>query len=298
MKPDIGERVAQVLLALVKALCYVALFVGSQVLVMMPVVIAFVIQAMAGGGELDKDLLMQMLTDQAMKYSLAANMLTLVIVLTIFLIRRKKFSEALWLRRVDAPTLWEGVALAPGLYLVVSVVLAALPESWMESYNEASSGITGGGAVGVFAVVVAAPVVEEAVFRGLIMTRLSCAMPGWVAVLLSAAIFGACHGHPVWFGYAFVLGAVFGFMDLRAGSIWPSILGHVTFNSFSQIISALPESAEAEIAVIVVLLVAGIAAPILDRRAIAALFRRKPKTAPVPELSIPPAVYDFDPWEE
>ena len=297
MKPSAGERAAQILLALLKAGCYVALFLGSQLLVMMPVTLAAGIRSVIENKPVDEDLIAQMLTEQAMTYSLIANLLTLVIILTFYLIRRKKFSEALWLRRVDAPTLWEGAALAPGLYLVVSFVLAALPESWMDSYNEASSGIVSGGMVGALAVVVAAPVVEEVIFRGLVLTRLSQAMPGWLAVVLSAAIFGLCHGNPVWFGYAFVLGAVFGAMDLRAGSIWPSILGHITFNSFSQILSALPENDGAELAAIAVLLIAAVAAPILDRKAVAAIFRPRPKAVPVQELPILPGVYEFDPWD-
>ncbi len=295
MKPSTGERVADVLLALVKSVCYLALFLGSQVLVMLPVIAVAAFQMVLKGENLDGSLPFQAIVEHSMTFSLIANLLTLVVILTFYLVRRKKFSEALWLRRVDAPALWEGVAFAPGLYLVVSLVLASLPESWLESYNEASAGITAGGAVGVLAVVVAAPVVEEIVFRGLIMTRLSQAMPGWLAVLVSAAIFGACHRHPVWFGYAFVLGSVFGFMDLRAGSIWPSILGHIVFNSFSQIITVLPETDEAEIMFMVVLLVLAVAAPIVDR--VAARARRKAQAAPVQELHIQPGVYDFDPWD-
>lgn len=295
MKPSTGERVADVLLALVKSVCYLALFLGSQVLVMLPVIAVAAFQMVLKGENLDGSLPFQAIVEHSMTFSLIANLLTLVVILTFYLVRRKKFSEALWLRRVDAPALWEGVAFAPGLYLVVSLVLASLPESWLESYNEASAGITTGGAVGVLAVVVAAPVVEEIVFRGLIMTRLSQAMPGWLAVLVSAAIFGACHRHPVWFGYAFVLGSVFGFMDLRAGSIWPSILGHIVFNSFSQIITVLPETDEADIMFMVVLLVLAVAAPIVDR--VAARARRKAQAAPVQELHIQPGVYDFDPWD-
>lgn len=295
MKPSTGERVADVLLALVKSVCYLALFLGSQVLVMLPVIAVAAFQMVLKGENLDGSLPFQAIVEHSMTFSLIANLLTLVVILTFYLVRRKKFSEALWLRRVDAPALWEGVAFAPGLYLVVSLVLASLPESWLESYNEASAGITTGGAVGVLAVVVAAPVVEEIVFRGLIMTRLSQAMPGWLAVLVSAAIFGACHRHPVWFGYAFVLGSVFGFMDLRAGSIWPSILGHIVFNSFSQIITVLPETDEAEIMFMVVLLVLAVAAPIVDR--VAARARWKAQAAPVQELHIQPGVYDFDPWD-
>ncbi len=306
MKPTAGERVAQVLLALLKSGCYLALFMGMQILVMMPVALAAAIQIAVESGPMGEDamepLLMEsplysLLIENTMLFSLISGMLTLIFVLVFYLVRRKKLSEALWLRRVDAPTLFEGMALAPGLYLVVSMVLFMLPASWTESYNEASSGIATGSLVGVIAVAVVAPVVEEVIFRGLIMTRLGKAMPSWLAVLLSAVIFGVCHGHPVWFGYAFVLGAVFGLMDLQAGSILPSILAHVAFNSFSQILSFLPDSNEAALAAIGVLFLMAIVAPILDRKAIAAMFRKKPKPAPLSQLPALPGVYEFDPWE-
>lgn len=295
MKPGLEERAGQLILAVVKTGCYMALFLGSQVLVMLPLIIATAIQTVTGSGVLDENALNAMLNERAMTYTLMADLLTLVIVLTFYLIRRKKFSEALWMRHVDAPTLWEGAALAPGLYLAVSIVLIALPESWTASYNEASAGIASGTLVGVIAIVAAAPVVEEVIFRGLIMTRLSRTMPGWLAVLLSAAVFGACHGHPVWFGYAFVLGTVFGFMDLRAGSIWPSILGHVAFNSIDQIRSFLPKTDAAVITFLGVLVVVAIAAPIVDRAA--AMSQRRAQAPPVQRLPTVPGVYDFDPWD-
>ena len=132
------------------------------------------------------------------------------------------------------------------------------------------------------------------------MTRLSKAMPGWMAVLLSAATFGICHGHPVWFGYTFVLGAFFGFVDLRTGSIWPSILAHLTFNAIGQAFTLVPESESGvgTLIMLVVVLLAGIAAPILDRKGIAGLFRPAPRAEAVPALPMVPGVYEFDPWEE
>lgn len=299
MKPSAGERAAQVLLALLKSLCYLALFLGTQVLVMLPVVIAAAIQMVMEGGAVDQRAVTQLLLEQSMAFSLMANMLTLFIVMLFYLIRRKRFSEALWLRRVDGPTLWSGVCLAPALFLAVNLVLASLPEEWLESYSDASAGITSGGVVGFIAVVAAAPLVEEVIFRGLIMTRLNQAMPGWLAMFLSAAIFGACHGHPVWSGYAFVLGCIFGYMDLRAGSIWPSVLAHMVFNSFSQIISLLPGGEEGMGPVIAlgVILLLAILLPILDRKGIKALFGRSPGKRNVQVLPTVPGVYEFDPWE-
>lgn len=297
MKPDRGERAGEVLLALLKSGCYVGLFLGMQVFVMLPTVITGIIQANLDG---EVDEVYELLTADAQIYTLVSGLITIAVVLAVYLFRRKPLGEALWLRRVDGRTLWTGATLAPGLFLVVSLALAVLPEEWTESYNEAASSISTASLVGFLAVVAVAPVVEELIFRGLMVNRLSRVMPGWLAVVLAAAVFGACHGHPVWFGYAFVLGCVFGFIDLRAGSIWPSILGHMVFNSFSQILNLLPQSEEGTevLAALGIIVLMAIALPILDRRGIAALFRRRPKAEPVRELSTAPGVYEFDPWDE
>lgn len=300
MKPSKAERAAQVFVALGKSVCYLALFLGSQVLVMLPVFIAAGVQSAVGNWEMAEKL-SNLVFDNAMVFSALSGLITLAVVLLFYLIRRKKLSDALMLRPVPAPTLLTTASLAPALYFLVTTALALLPEAWLESYTEASAGIGGGGVMGVIAVALVAPVVEEFIFRGLIMTRLARAMPGWLAVMVSAAIFGVCHGHPVWFAYAFVLGVAFGLMDLRAGSIWPSILGHVVFNAIGQIFSFIPETEEGTEVVIAmgVLLAVGIVLPIINRRAIAGLFRRAPSAAPAAaELPAEPENYDYDPWDE
>lgn len=295
-KAGLGDRVALVTLALLKALCYLALFLGSQVAVMLPESIAAGLRMSMDGGA-DPDGLMQALASRAMLYSLLSNLFTLAVILAFYLIRREKLSDALWLRPVGRRALFAGAALMPAFYLAVTFALYALPEPWLGSYSEASAGIAGGGVLGLLAVAVAAPVVEEIIFRGLILTRLRAVMPGWLAVVLSAAIFGACHVHPVWFCYAFALGAFFGFLDLRSGSIWPSILAHLTFNAIGQVFGVLPEDGPAPYAVIGVTLALAIVLPILDCKGIAALFRRAPHPPAPPEPPAPPQTYDFDPWD-
>ena len=296
-KPD---RVGAVFAALGKSVCYLTLFLGMQILVMLPLMVSVISEALAGESLVDESAVAALLGADTMLLSLISNLLTLAFILIFYLIRRKKLSEALWLRRVPASTLWTGAALAPALYLAVTAVLAALPEAWLDSYNEASADLGGGTVVGALAVALMAPIVEEFIFRGLIMTRLSRAMPGWLAVVLSAAIFGACHGHPVWFSYAFALGLFFGFMDLKANSIWPSILGHMAFNAIGEIISAVPETEEGTEFIIITaaLLLCAIVLPILDRKGVAALFRRTPKTVPGRELPQAPKTYDYDPWDD
>lgn len=302
MKPGKGERAVQVLLAFLKSACYLALFLGMQVLVMVPVAVAVAVRGALEHSPMDENMAYELIESNAMTFSLISGLLTLMVILIFYRICGKKPSEALWLRRVPVSTLWEGAALAPGLYFVVTMALFLLPEAWLESYNEAAAGLDSGGVLGVLAVAVVAPVAEEFIFRGLIMTRLSKAMPGWLAILLSAAMFGVCHGHPVWFAYAFVLGAVFGLMDWKADSIWPSILGHVTFNAIGQAFTLLPEteSGAGETVAVLTLLAAAVIAPVLDRRAVAAMFRPAPKQDARLKwkLAMAPGVYEFNPWDE
>lgn len=296
-KPSKGQRAAQIAIALGKSACYLLLFVGMQVLVQVPVVVLAASAELHGNAARAEELY-DWYFGNVTTLTAISGLLTIAIVLIFYLIRRKKLSEALWLRPLPAPALLTGAALAPALYFVVTIALAALPEQWLESYSEASADLGTGGIIGVAAVVLVAPVVEEFIFRGLMTTRLSRAMPGWLAVVLSAALFGLCHGHPVWFGYAFVLGMFFGFIDLRSGSILPSILGHLAFNAIGQVFSLLPDNGGEllPLAVLGVLFILAIVLPILDRPAIAALFRPAP-TPPPPPPPTQPGRYDFDPWD-
>ena len=299
MKQSAGGRAVQVLIALGKSVCYLALFLGAQVLVMLPVVVAAAVQSALENWEAAEQLY-GVLYESAMLFTAVSGLLAIGVILLFYRIRRKKLGDALWLRRVEGPGLLSGAALAPALYLAVTVAMMALPEAWLDSYAEASSGVSGGGVIGIVAVVLVAPVVEEFIFRGLIMTRLAQAMPGWLAAALSAAIFGLCHGHPVWFAYTFVLGVLFGLMDLRLGSIWPSILAHMVFNGLGQVLDLLPEDDVVIMGAYLVLVAAAVVLPVLARREVKALFRPKPQALPAQEGEPPaqPGGCEWNPWDE
>ena len=175
MRPNRPGRVEQVFAALGKSLCYVGLFLGMQVLVLLPAMLSVGVKVALGGGDED-EIYAAMLSYDVMTLTLISGLLTIAVVLAFYLIRRKKLGEALWLRPVPARTLFTGAALAPALYFVVIVVLSILPESWTESYGEASAGIATDTVLGVISVAIVAPIVEEFIFRGLVMNRLSRVM--------------------------------------------------------------------------------------------------------------------------
>jgi membrane protease YdiL (CAAX protease family) len=80
------------------------------------------------------------------------------------------------------------------------------------------------------------------VFRGLILSRLHRALPGWLSVVLTALLFAVCHVQIAWMLYAFVLGLFFGFISLKAKSIWPSLCAHLLFNCIGQLSVYVPET--------------------------------------------------------
>lgn len=72
---------------------------------------------------------------------------------------------------------------------------------------------------------------EELGFRGLIQTQLERVMRAKDAWLVQAAMFSVLHLSPVIFISHFVMGLAFGWVRLRTGSIYPSMLLHMLWNA-------------------------------------------------------------------
>lgn len=85
------------------------------------------------------------------------------------------------------------------------------------------------------AIAVYGPFVEEVVFRGGIFGGMRESASAWKAMLLSALVFGMMHMNFNQMGYAFVLGIGMALLVEATGSIWASILFHITVNGRSVI---------------------------------------------------------------
>lgn len=86
----------------------------------------------------------------------------------------------------------------------------------------------------VFLACVAAPFVEELTFRGFIFNALRRYLPVWVAVILSACVFGLAHWQPGNAGAIVPLaaaGTVLAVIYYRTGSLAASMLTHAMFNA-------------------------------------------------------------------
>ncbi len=274
--------VAGVLVAMGKMAAYLALFLGCQ----MAVTYVYMIQVI---GEMGPDSIQdpgflnavyERTLSASIPLTLVSGLATLAVLAVVYLaIRRMRPQDAFWLRPVKGSALWAGAALAPALYVLVTAVMAIVPQGLLDDYNQAASGLDEAGVLAFLCVVIVSPVVEEIIFRGLIMTRLARAMSPLPAVILSAAVFGLCHGQFLWFCYAFVLGMVFGLLDMRARSILPSILAHVAFNLIGQIFTILDHVFPEErwvVPAMAAMFLAGLLGVFVCRKNIAAFFRPLP----------------------
>jgi membrane protease YdiL (CAAX protease family) len=85
----------------------------------------------------------------------------------------------------------------------------------------------------IFLLMVVAPVTEEVMFRGIVLRGLLSRHRPWIAVVLSAALFGAVHMNPWQFVPATFLGIAFGWFYLRTGSVPLTMIGHACFNGLA-----------------------------------------------------------------
>lgn len=84
----------------------------------------------------------------------------------------------------------------------------------------------------IFAVSAVPALAEEFAFRGIVMGRLK-KYGNCFAVVASAVVFGAMHGNTTQIVFAFILGLVFGFVNIIADSIIPSIIIHFLNNFYA-----------------------------------------------------------------
>lgn len=81
-------------------------------------------------------------------------------------------------------------------------------------------------------VAVIPPIVEELLFRGMVLHGLRKYGDGF-AVVVSAILFGLYHGNFVQIAFAFFAGLVMALVVVKTGSLWTSILIHFANNSIS-----------------------------------------------------------------
>ncbi len=146
-------------------------------------------------------------------------------------------------RFISAITFAE-IGLGLNLALTSLMLLLPLPESWFSEHSKGVSDPLGasGTAVRLLCTVVAAPVVEELVFRGLAQRFLQRAYSPFIAILWQAVLFAAFHGTKLQMLYVLPAGIVLGLIYHWSGTLFAPIALHMAFNAYSELSVPLPGS--------------------------------------------------------
>jgi membrane protease YdiL (CAAX protease family) len=147
-----------------------------------------------------------------------------------------RLAPYLRLRRARPRLLMLGALVGGAGYLLAGAVMTLtqrlVPRSWVETFDlgRLFEGPSRERWALAAVAALAAPVCEEITFRGYLQTTLSLRRRPPLAIAAGALLFAALHLDPVRFPALLLLGAVFGWLTWRAGSVWPAVAAHAANN--------------------------------------------------------------------
>lgn len=141
----------------------------------------------------------------------------------------------LGLRNVNMPMVLWGLVVMLASGVVLEPLLVLFPT---EAYQSVTDTI-GLGGWAILSTVVLAPILEEVLFRGLVLESCRERFGRGAAVLISALLFGLVHGVPVQMVNAFVIGLILGYVYISTRSLLATILLHAINNGLSYVGLAL-----------------------------------------------------------
>ena len=239
-----------------------------------------------------RDVLLRMLGQNVMTTVLVSNALSLAVFIPMWMRTRKTLESCAnnkpWLSALLTIGFFAGFNIVQMFIFSVTDVMKYFP-----SYDGVNEYLSGGSLLlQGLAVGVSAPVVEELVFRGIMMGRMKW-LPLWASILIQGALFGVAHMNLFQGLYAFLAGVLLALLYAKYRSIILAILGHMAYNFISIVLGEFVT--EDTTAVLVGILAAGAAAAIVCA---VFLIKRKgaelstaPEYLPTPEYLPAPEYY-------
>ncbi|MBQ6835476.1 MAG: CPBP family intramembrane metalloprotease [Clostridia bacterium] len=222
------------ILAFIKCVLYAGLLVGSQYLV----AILMVMWRMITTDLPYEEIVNTVFGADVATISYLSAILLIGFIWLLSRIFRKKFSDFIdWGKNVRGMITYACVLVGIGGNFWTTVVMSSIfSQEAVEEYNAASSNMSvSASMMTLIGVAVLVPIMEEIVFRGIILNRFSRVMPVEMAIILQGLIFGLMHGDIIWITYAVFMGLVLGYIKVCTNSLKASIAMHMAYNIASPI---------------------------------------------------------------
>ena len=171
-------------------------------------------------------------SEQAVTFTGYMVQFVLIIVLTLAYRRSRGGSGTLLrfsMKWFNAALILWGVVLV----FMIGVVIEPLLELFPDSYLEMLSNAIGRGGWAIATTVIAAPIMEEMLFRGIVLESVRSRYGSFRAIIISAAVFGLIHIIPQQVINAFLVGIVLGFIYVKTESLTSVIILHAINNALA-----------------------------------------------------------------
>ena len=181
---------------------------------------------------------------EAAQAIIAGPSFALCFVFIMFYLWKKGYLGDLRLFLLPLPAKWlVGGLLAGASLVLLEIYLSEWLGDFIPNWAENSLSNLQMNWLGLLALVVLGPVVEEVFYRGVVTRLLLRRYRPWTAILVSGLIFAIIHLNPAQFIPAFTSGMFYAWLYYRMRSLWPGILLHVLNNGFAAfMMRAFPET--------------------------------------------------------
>lgn len=221
--------------------------------------------------------MIELVYENTMLFNIISAVICLFVFWLIILLSKTSVKERLDLYPIPFTEVWPLLifGITVNVFLSYFVSLLPLPDNWLHEYDKAIN-ILGDKItfVQIISVVVFAPVLEEVLFRGLIMKSLQYGMPKIVAIFIQALLFGIMHGQILWICYSTILGILLAVIKLKYNSLYACILVHLSFNSANYLLKLFYDRIDDNILIGIFLFAASVVISVLLA---VSIFRKKTK---------------------
>lgn len=151
-------------------------------------------------------------------------------------------------RRVFKPRIIIGLAAATFAVFIISnfvasFTIALFPAKGNEYRELMELGISDINTFPIFlSICILAPINEECIMRGMILTKLKKNMPAAAAIIICAILFGIFHMNFIQSIYVLPAGALLAYVAWKYDSVIPSMLVHALYNGMNYITEILPDA--------------------------------------------------------
>ena len=153
--------------------------------------------------------------------------------------RKQNIKKVMGFHKINALNIFFVSILGAFLFLFNSFLIGFIEQTRMfeEAFNKAEDMfefLSGGNIIlGFLAIVVIGPIMEEFLFRGLILHELDKHINTYIAIIIQAVLFGLVHLNFYQLTYTVLIGIILGLAYVWLKSIWAPIIIHVVNNGIS-----------------------------------------------------------------